>query len=163
MKRKSLLNLNDQKEVIKIDSSEKNPLKSAYHFLFSSYPEWGRVINFLAVGALGFIWNLTVLTILLWAGIAVNISIGMGIATSTLINFFFDRHLVFSYARNGRLFWQFLGFVFVCVCGAMINYFISIELLTNYNWIIPQAAVIAGAVVAVVFNYICLRLFVFRA
>lgn len=151
------------KEQVNIDSSEKNLLKRICHFLFYSYPEWGRIINFIAVGALGFGCNLIVLTILLLMGINVKIAVGLGIMTSTIVNFFFDRHLVFSYANSGRLFWQFIGFVLVCVCGALINYYISITLLSSFNWILPQGAVIAGAIGAIVFNYLCLRLLVFRA
>lgn len=156
--------MQDQKERVKADSQEENLSfsKRACRLLFCTHPEVGRIINFLAVGVLGFACNLIMLTALLWMGTTVEIAVAIGIATSTIVNFFFDRHLVFSYAKNGHLFWQLAGFIAVCIFGAIINYSISIALLSTLNWMVPQVAVSIGAIGAIIFNYICLRFLVFR-
>jgi putative flippase GtrA len=133
-----------------------------YHYVLLHHPEWGRIIHFLGVGALGFVGNLLLLTGLLWAGVATRIALMAGIAFSTLINFFGDRILVFAYARKGKLFAQLIGFFGVCFCGAAINYYVSLALLVQFEWLIPQIALIGGILVATVFNYLCLRYLVFR-
>lgn len=143
-------------------ASSYRACKHWYRFIVFHYPEWGRLIHFLGVGALGFICNLFVLTILLWIGIDVKIALMSGIICSTLINFIGDRILVFAYARHGKLVTQFIGFILVCFCGAAINYRISLALLCRFEWLIPQIALIGGILVATVFNYLCLRYLVFK-
>lgn len=138
-------------------------LKRYIDFWFYDQTEWKRIFNFLVVGLLGFVCNLVVLTVLLWIEVNVETSVALGIITSAIINFIFDRHLVFSYARNNSIICQLLGFTLVCTLGAFINYKVSMAFLSHFSWIVPQFAVVLGAIAAVVFNYLGLRYLVFRS
>lgn len=99
---------------------------------------------------------------LLWLGFNVKIALWSGIVTSNLVNFLFDRHWVFAYARDKHLLGQLLGFILVVATGATLNYAISIWLLRQYAKLLPQIAAIGGISTAVIFNYVCLRYLVFR-
>lgn len=151
-----------KEQVKKINPAEKKLLKRFYTFAFCSYPEWGRIFNFIAAGALGFTCNIILMTLLLWMEVDLKIALTSGITLSAIINFFLDRHVVFSHARHGSFFRQLVGFVLVCLGGSLINYYISIGLLANFNWIMPQIAVTAGAIGSTLFSYIFLRFLVFR-
>lgn len=154
--------MSDTKKPAKAELIEKGLLKRFYNFAFYSSPEWGKIINFMAVGALGFICNITLMTFLLWIEVDLKIALAAGITLSAIINFFLDRHVVFSHARHGSFFWQLIGFVFVCFFGSLINYYISIGLLVSFNWMLPQIAATVGAIGTTIFSYIFLRFGVFR-
>lgn len=143
-------------------STKTCALKERYQFILRHHPEWSRLLHFIGVGAVGFIGNLLILTSLLLLGANLRLSIIAGIITSTLINFIGDRVLVFDYARDGKIHFQFIGFILVCLIGGIINYQISIALISAFDWLIPQFAVIAGILVATGFNFFCLRYLVFK-
>lgn len=149
-------------EKTKIDPEGKSLLRRMKCF-FSDNPECGRILNFLGVGGLGFICNLVVLTLLLQIGMHIKPALALGIVTSTAVGFFFNRYHVFSYAKHQHFMSQLLGFVFVCMGGALINYMLSVALLSNIEWMVPQLAIVAGAIGAATFNYIFLRLIVFKS
>lgn len=140
-----------------------NFCKTLYYSILEHHPEWGRWLQFLAVGFAGFICNLLLLSLLLALGTPVKPALAIGIAFATLINFYGDRVLVFAYAKEGKIITQFIGFIAVCFCGALINYFVTLTLLNYFERISPQIALIGGIIVATIFNYACLRLFVFKS
>lgn len=92
----------------------------------------------------------------------VKVALWCGIITSNLVNFFFDRHWVFAYAREMHFFGQLLGFILVVALGAALNYAVSISILSQFAKIAPQIAAVGGVSTAVIFNYFCLRYLVFR-
>jgi putative flippase GtrA len=126
------------------------------------HSEWKSIFLFLAVGFLGFCLNITILTIALWVGIDVKKAIVMGITASTLLLFFIDRSFVFSYASHKAATPQLFGFIMVCIAGGELNYLISMSLLTLFPSLLAQIAETVGIIVGVIFNYIFLRLLVFK-
>lgn len=132
------------------------------HDSLKSHPEVCYILQFLAVGFLGFCLNMLFLTIALMAGVGIRVSLVSGIAASTLFNFALDRHVVFSYASHRGFFWQFLGFILTCVAGAWINYSIAMAILSAFPRLLPHIAELAGILIATAFNYLLLRYFIFR-
>lgn len=134
-------------------------VRRLYLFL---YPESSYLLQFLVVGFLGIGVNLGVLTLALWAGIAVKLAIILGIAVSMVFNFALDRRFAFSYARNGKISQQFVGFVTVCLLGSLLNYLSAIWLLKRFPSLLPQLAELVGISVGTFFNYTLSRFLIFR-
>lgn len=132
------------------------------HDSLKSHPELSYILQFLAVGFLGFCLNMLVLTFTLMAGAGIRASLISGITASTLFNFTLDRHIVFSYASHRGFLWQFLGFILTCVAGAWINYSTAMAILTACPKLLPHLAELAGIIVATAFNYVVLRYAIFR-
>lgn len=137
-------------------------LSQDYWKPLDGHPELSYILQYLAVGFLGFCLNMVVLTSALLLGAKVKIALILGIAASTLFNFVLDRHWVFSYARHRSLILQFVGFIFVCLAGAWLNYRCAIGLLGLFPKLWPQVAEIVGIIVGTTFNYLLLRFAIFR-
>lgn len=121
--------------------------------------EYQTIIAYLAVGFLGFCANMFTLTLALAWGIEPKRAIVCGIVVSTLLNFLLDRVWVFPNGRQHPLAGQFIGFVFVCILGALVNYSVAISLLSLFS---PHVAELFGIIVGTVFNYFLLRFMVFK-
>ena len=130
-------------------------------FLYS-YPETSYLLQFMAIGFLGIFVNLFFLTIALREGFEIETSIIIGIGASIVSNFVLDRRFAFSYARQGKISSQFLGFVAVCLIGAFINFHIAMAILTYFPSTVPQIAELAGIFIATFFNYSICRFFIFN-
>ena len=117
------------------------------------------IASYLVVGFVGFCANMLVLTVALKMGVAVKVAIIQGIVTSTLLNFILDRHVVFPHARHRALAGQFIGFILVCLLGALVNYIVALSLLFLF---FPQLAELFGIIVGTSFNYVLLRFVVFK-
>jgi dolichol-phosphate mannosyltransferase len=126
------------------------------------YPEWTYLSQFLMVGTFGVVINLGVLSLALLMGIHVKLSLILGIAVSLIFNFYLDRRFSFSYAKNGKIHTQFIGFVLVCLLGASINYQATVALLNLFPKWAPQLAEIVGIFLATLFNYTLSRYVIFR-
>jgi len=124
-----------------------------------------HLLQFLAVGAMGVVVNLTVLTVLLFFGLAESICLAGGIAVSVVTNFLLNRRFTFSYARDGRIDRQFIGYLGASSVGLLVNY--GVALFMN-NSVLPAApyslhlAATAGIASGMIFNFIGNRYFVFR-
>lgn len=126
------------------------------------YPEFTYLSQFLVVGFSGVFVNLFVLTMALLADFNVNVSIFLGIAISMIWNFSLDRRFVFPYARHKTIFYQFIGFICVCIGGAFLNYQTALKLLHLYPDLLPQVAELGGILVGTSFNYLLSRFLIFR-
>lgn len=142
-------------------SKREQFLAKRNHF-FKGSPELDLVLQFLAVGFLGFLTNMTLLTIALHYGIDVRFAIMLGITASTIVNFVFDRGFVFPHARRRAFLGQFMGFALVCLCGATLNFACATELLYQFPQLLPQLAELGGILVGTTFNYLFLRLLIFK-
>jgi len=132
------------------------------HASLKSHPELTYIVQYLAVGFLGFCLNMLVLTFFLMTGVGVRGALISGIAASTLFNFSLDRHVVFSHARHQTFAWQFLGFILTCLAGAWLNYKCAMAILAVFPKLIPHIAELAGIIVGTAFNYLLLRFIIFR-
>jgi putative flippase GtrA len=119
-------------------------------------------IRYLIVGFIAFCANMAVLTCALDLGCSVHISLALGIATSTTLAFVLDRLYVFPAAKEHPLLPQMGGFLLVCLCGAGINYATASILLAFYPNFYVQAVEILSILLGTVFNYVCLRHWIFK-
>jgi dolichol-phosphate mannosyltransferase len=147
---KSKLSLSEQLKYIR-------HLRRLYMY---KYGTWSHLAQFVVVGCSGLVVNLGVLTVLLQAGIANKVAIAAAIAISMLWNFVLNRRFSFSYARDGSIARQFLGFVAASSLGAVVNYATTIEVwhLIRYK----QMAALIGVLAGTSFNFIASRFVVFR-
>lgn len=120
-------------------------------------------VQYLAVGASGVAVNLAVLTGLVALSVPEPAAIAGGILVSLVSNFALNRRFSFSYARDGSIVKQFLGFVTACSVGIVINYAVSLAILRALPELPVQAAALGGVVAGLGFNYVASRYLVFRA
>jgi putative flippase GtrA len=123
---------------------------------------WKPVTLFLVVGFLGFCVNMAILSSALWEGINFRIAIILGITGSTLLLFALDRHFVFSDARHQNVTPQLIGFLIICFLGGVLNYLVSIMMLSWIPGLMIQAAEWVGILVGATFNYFFLRYMIFK-
>ena len=97
-------------------------------------------VQYLAVGASGVVVNLAVLTGLVALSVPEPAAIAGGILVSLVSNFALNRRFSFSYARDGSIVKQFLGFVTACSVGIVINYAVSLAILRALPDLPVQAA-----------------------
>jgi dolichol-phosphate mannosyltransferase len=121
---------------------------------------WSQLIQFLIVGASGLVVNLALLTVFLWLGVEAKLAVVLAIVLSMVWNFILNRRSSFSYARDGSIVRQFIGFVSACSVGAVVNYFITLYAMESLGQ--PQLAATQGVVAATGFNFAASRLVVFR-
>ena len=125
------------------------------------YGTWSHLAQFLVVGASGLLVNLLVLTGMLQLGFAQRPAIATAIGVSMLWNFALNRRFSFSYAREGSIARQFIGFVAACSVGAAVNYVTTIALWDTFQY--KQLAAVGGVLCATAFNFVAARFLVFRA
>lgn len=121
--------------------------------------------QFLVVGASGLVVNLAVLTLLLALGADEAVALLGGIAVSVLSNFALNRRFTFSYARDGAIGKQFLGFVGASMVGLVVNYavalFMAQRVLTEGAFSVQLSAMV-GVLAGMTFNFLGNRYIVFR-
>ncbi len=121
--------------------------------------------QFLAVGLSGVVVNLAVLSLLLALGFPDAVCLAGGIAVSVVTNFLLNRRFTFSYARDGSMLRQFLGFVSVSSFGIAINYGVAMLINARAGLVGPFALHIAslgGIACGLIFNYLGNRYVIFR-
>jgi dolichol-phosphate mannosyltransferase len=134
-------------------------LRRLYIFKFGV---WTQLMQFLVVGALGTIVNLSVLTLLLAMSSPTAPAVGSAIVLSTCFNFVLNRRFSFSPARHQPWVRQFFGFMAAYSIGLLINYVVTLGLLARLDGLRPQTAAVAGIAAGTVFNFLTSRYFVFR-
>ncbi len=143
--------------------SFKEQLKYIQHLrrlYIYKYGTFSHLVQFLMVGLSGLAVNLLALTLLLHFGIGEQAGVAIAIVISMLWNFALNRRFSFSYAREGSLPRQFLGFVAACAIGAVVNYFTTIRLWEVIRY--KQLAAVGGVLAGTVFNFIASRFVIFR-
>lgn len=133
------------------------------------HPNWSSMSQFAIVGLSGTVVNLTILTLLHRVlGVVVPIAAATAIIVSMMSNFIFNRRFTFSYARQGSVWRQFIGFVSSCGVGVAVQYVVTLrvhQLLIGRDLagaLAPQAAAMAGIAAGMAFNYVMNRYLVFR-
>ncbi len=118
--------------------------------------------QFAVVGFLGMLVNLAILTMLTVAGVPNAAAVAVAIALSMIVNFLLNRRFTFSHARGGRISTQFLGFVGACSIGAVINYAVTLGVISSRpSWPVQAAAVI-GIGAGMLFNYLTNQFLIFK-
>ncbi|MGR3659874.1 MAG: glycosyltransferase [Paracoccaceae bacterium] len=137
-------------------------LRRLYVFRFSNAM---YLLQFLVVGASGVLVNLAVLSLLLFIGLPESACLAGGIAVSVVTNFLLNRRFTFSYARDGNIGKQFLGFLGASTVGLVVNYLVAMFMNTS---VLPEGpytlhiAAMVGIASGMIFNFIGNRYFVFR-
>lgn len=122
-------------------------------------------LQFLVVGASGVVVNLATLSLMLLAGLPDAVCLAGGIGTSVITNFFLNRRFTFSYAREGNVWRQFLGFVSVSSLGMAVNYAVALGVLKTSVGAMPlglHLSALVGIASGMIFNYIGNRYVIFR-
>jgi dolichol-phosphate mannosyltransferase len=126
------------------------------------YGVWSQLMQFLVVGGLGTIVNLTVLTLLLGWGMETRAAVACSIFLAMCFNFVLNRRFSFSLARHRSWVRQFFGFAAASSVGALINYATTLFLLARLGGLKPQTAALVGIAAATLFNFVASRYLVFR-
>lgn len=126
------------------------------------YGVWSELTQFLVVGAIGTVVNLTVLTALLWMGLAAHVAVALAIFTAMCSNFVLNRRFSFAAARYGSWVRQFFGFIAASSVGAVINYATTLFVIARLGGAPPQVAALFGIAAGTTFNFLASRYFVFR-
>ncbi len=131
---------------------------------FFKYENLTYLFHFSIIGFSGTLVNLVVLTIFVFLGIPVRLSVAMAIIIAMISNFILNRRFTFPHAVATPWFPQLVGFVSACSLGAVINYIIVILLLYVFPIFekIPQIPALVGILAGLMFNFILSKNFVFR-
>ena len=127
------------------------------------YGVWSQLLQFLFVGGLGTLVNLVALTLLLRSGARTSTAVCLAILASMVFNFILNRRFSFSGARSHAWPLQFFRFLLASSAGALINYGVTLWVLSLAPHIAPQVAALAGIAVGTIFNFGASRYVVFRA
>lgn len=119
-------------------------------------------VQFFAVGATGVVVNLAVLTALMAAGVEVIPAVVAGISVSVVTNFLLNRRFTFSYARDGNIVRQFLGFVAASAGGAAINLAVTLGLAHRWPSLPIQGTALCGIAGGMTLNYLANQFLNFR-
>ncbi len=119
-------------------------------------------VQFFAVGATGVVVNLTVLTALIAAGVETTPAVVAGICVSVVTNFLLNRRFTFSYARDGNIVRQFLGFAAASAGGAAINLAITLSLAHRWPSVPIYGTALCGIAGGMTLNYLANQFLNFR-
>jgi dolichol-phosphate mannosyltransferase len=134
-------------------------LRRLYIFKFGV---WTQLMQFLVVGGLGTIVNLTLLTMLLALAVPTAAAVATAIWLAVCFNFVLNRRFSFSLARHQSWVRQFVGFIAAYSFGVLINYAVTLGLLARLNGLRPQTAALAGIGAGTALNFLTSRYLVFR-
>ncbi len=128
------------------------------------YGGWAHFSQFAVVGGLGTLVNLAVLTVLDLLNVPLAIAVAVAILGAMGFNFALNRRFTFSYARQGSLPRQFLGFAGASSVGALANYAVTLALIRQSAFLarMPQAAALFGIAAGMLINFGISRYLVFR-
>jgi dolichol-phosphate mannosyltransferase len=127
-----------------------------HKFAFAS-----QLLQFLLVGTSGCVVNLALLTAFLAFGLDEAVAPIPAIALSIAWNFSLNRRFSFSHARAGSISRQFLAYMSANSVGAVVNYLVTVLLVSRVGT--PQLAASIGVVAGTAFNFTASRFFVFKA
>ena len=127
------------------------------------YQNWAYLVQFLIVGASGMVIDLASFALLL-KGLGLSAARGLAIWIAMTWNFFLNRNVTFSYARQESAFKQYWGFCASCSLGAAVNWGASLILCQSVAYF-NQHEILAGMVGVIAgtaFNFVLCRMLVFR-
>ena len=126
------------------------------------YGVWTQLLQFLVVGGLGTLVNLSLLTLLIAARVPMAAAVAGAIALSMCFNFVLNRRFSFSQARRKPWRPQFASYIAASSVGAIINYAVTLFALGHLTGAPPQLAAVAGIAAGTSFNFVTSRYLVFR-
>ena len=119
-----------------------------YKFAYAS-----SLLQFLVVGSSGVVVNLCILTMLVWIGSPNSIAVLGGILVSVTTNFLLNRRFTFSYAMEGSIVRQFVGFCSAAGAAMMVNYTVTMLLSVRIPELPIQVAALIGIAAGTLLNY----------
>ncbi len=137
-------------------------LRRLYMFQFAGMM---YLAQFLVVGASGVVVNLSILSLLFWAGLPEWLCFAGGIGVSLMTNFLLNRRFTFSYARHEPILRQFLGFASAALLGLVVNYAVALSLRMSVfeeGAFALQLSALTGVAAGMGFNFLGARYLVFR-
>lgn len=136
-------------------------LRRLYFFKFENLTYF---FHFSVIGFSGTLVNLLVLTILVFWGVPVRLSVAIAIIVSMLSNFVLNRWFTFPHAVKSPWLPQLIKFVSACSLGAVINYITVLLILHIFSSLeyLPQIPALIGIFAGLIFNFILSKNFVFR-
>ncbi|HUU82155.1 MAG TPA: glycosyltransferase family 2 protein [Phycisphaerae bacterium] len=128
------------------------------------WPQASQLILFCAVGGCGMVVDLTLMTLLVGAGLAFPLGRVLAIAAAMVFNFFLNRWITFPEAAGARCRPQLLRFIGVCSIGLCINWIVSntLYLLLPSLRGLYQLYCVGGIVVATASNFLLSKYVAFR-
>lgn len=128
------------------------------------YAEASHLSQFIAVGVSGVFVNLSTLTVLKSLSVPTEMAVAGGIGVSMITNFLLNQRFTFSYARKENKWKQFTGFIAACSTGAVLNWVVTMYLVSYYALFTqtPQWAALVGILAGTGLNYGINRALVFR-
>jgi dolichol-phosphate mannosyltransferase len=127
-----------------------------------SFTHFSELVQFAVVGASGLLVNLAALTLGLVAGMPGRGAVAFGIGVSITSNFLLNRRFTFSHARHHPFLPQFAHYVATVALGAVVNYGVTLALLSRFPWLLPQSAALVGITAGTQLNYLTAKFVVFR-
>jgi dolichol-phosphate mannosyltransferase len=124
---------------------------------------WSQIAQFLVVGGMGTVVNLIVLTLAVHLGVPARPAVACAILVAMTFNFQLNRRFSFSFAKGGRWWPQYLRFVGASSFGALINFLLTLGVMTRFPRVAPQLAALVGIGFATGVNFLATRYLVFRA
>lgn len=138
-------------------------LKHLRRLFIFKYGFWSELTQFSLVGGFGTLLNLLVLTLLLAIHIPTRWSVGCAILLAMTCNFLLNRRFSFSLARGGWWWPQYLRFVTASSVAALLNYAVTMSVLSRIPDFAPQLAALFGIAVGTGVNFVASRYLVFKA
>ncbi len=135
-------------------------LRRLYIFKFGL---WTQLMQFLVIGGIGTIVNLAALTVLLLFEVNVKLAVALAILIAMTFNFVLNRRFSFSFARHRSWIRQYARYVGASSVAALINYCLTMAVLTYVPKFLPQVAALIGIIVGTGINFVASRYLVFRA
>jgi dolichol-phosphate mannosyltransferase len=137
-------------------------LKHLRRLYIFKYGVWSQLLQFLIVGGMGAVVNLSLLTVFLKVGVPEKGAVALAIFAAMCFNFVLNRRFSFAGARDGSWMHQFARFVAATSVGAGINYAVTLGMLEYAPDLPTQAAALVGIAVGTVSNFVASRYLVFR-
>jgi dolichol-phosphate mannosyltransferase len=135
-------------------------LRRLYMF---KYGVWSQLMQFLLVGGLGTVVNLLTLTLFIALHVPTRWAVGGAIFAAMTSNFVLNRRFSFSYARQGSWWPQYLRFVSASSAAALVNYAVTLSILSRVPAAAPQLAALIGIAAGTGLNFVASRYLVFNA
>ena len=119
-----------------------------------------RLLQFLVIGGSGAIVDVATLFVFLGL-LPFSVARAVAIWVAMTWNFALNRNLTFVSAKSGSRTKQYFGFCLGCLLGAVLNWSISVLLLSELH-VPPFAAAAAGILAGAVSNFVVCQRVVFR-
>lgn len=135
-------------------------LRRLYNYRFGI---WAYLAQFILVGASGMVVDLSAFALLLQAT-PLSVARGLAIWTAMTWNFWLNRTVTFSFAKNEPWWRQYMAFCGSCAVGAIVNWGASLWLTQSVPFFAAHklTAAAVGVVAGTAFNFILCRVVVFQ-